>query len=90
MARAWIWDAARSSAKTKVFGAEVAREIRSAAALGDEADFVSARKGFGGKCQFDVQDWQSLRRTARAFNALVCSILSSVEGSSPVRGSLLF
>ncbi len=29
----------------KVFGAEVARVMRSAAARGDEADFVSARKG---------------------------------------------
>lgn len=30
----------------KVFGAEVARWIRSAAARGEEADLVSARKGF--------------------------------------------
>ena len=30
----------------KVFEADVARVIRSAAARGDEADLVSARKGF--------------------------------------------
>jgi hypothetical protein len=35
----------RSSVKIKVLGAEVARVIRSMAARGEEADFVSARKG---------------------------------------------
>jgi hypothetical protein len=44
--RAWICGVERSSAKMKVFGAEVARWIRSAAARGEEADLVSARKGF--------------------------------------------
>lgn len=35
--------------KRKVFGAEVARVTRSAAARGEVADFESARKGYG-KC----------------------------------------
>jgi hypothetical protein len=43
--RAWIWGVERSSAKMKVFGAEVALVMRSAAARGEDADFVSARKG---------------------------------------------
>lgn len=44
--RAWICGVDRSSAKMKVFGAEVARWTRSAAARGEVADLVSARKGF--------------------------------------------
>jgi hypothetical protein len=35
-----------SSVKMNVFGAEVARVMRSTAARGDEADLVSARKGW--------------------------------------------
>lgn len=34
----------------KVFGAEVARVTRSAAARGEVADFESARKGYGNAC----------------------------------------
>ena len=40
-----IWGVERSSAKMKVLGAEVALVMRSAAARGEEADFVRARKG---------------------------------------------
>jgi len=50
LARDWIWGAWRSSAKMKVFGAEVARVMRSAAARGEEADLVRARKGCS--CQY--------------------------------------
>jgi TPP-dependent pyruvate/acetoin dehydrogenase alpha subunit len=49
LARDWIWGAWRSSAKMKVFGAEVARVMRSAAARGEEADLVRARKGCSGQ-----------------------------------------
>ena len=41
-----IWGAWRSSAKMNVFGAEVARVMRSAAARGEVADLVRARKGW--------------------------------------------
>lgn len=37
-----VW---RSSAKTKVFGDDVARAMRSAAARGEVADFERAKKG---------------------------------------------
>lgn len=46
--RAWIWGFSRSSANTKVPGAEVARLMRSAAARGDVADLLRIRKGYGG------------------------------------------
>lgn len=46
-ARACICGVWRSSVKMKVFGAEVARVTRSAAARGEVADFESARKGYG-------------------------------------------
>lgn len=45
-ARAWICGVWSSSVKMKVFGAEVARVTRSAAARGEVADFESARKGY--------------------------------------------
>ena len=44
--RAWTWGVWRSSAKTKVFGAEVARVTRSAAARGEVADLERARNGY--------------------------------------------
>lgn len=43
---AWICGVWSSSAKTKVFGAEVARVMRSAAARGDVADLERARNGY--------------------------------------------
>jgi hypothetical protein len=46
LARDWICGAESSSAKMKVLGAVVARVMRSAAARGEEADLVSARKGY--------------------------------------------
>ncbi len=45
LVRAWIFGERRSSVKMKVFGAEVARVMRSMAARGEDADFVRARKG---------------------------------------------
>lgn len=45
-ARAWIWGVWRSSVKRKVFGAEVARVTRSAAARWEVADLESARNGW--------------------------------------------
>lgn len=43
--RDWICGVESSSAKINVLGEDVARVIRSAAARGDEAVLVSARKG---------------------------------------------
>jgi hypothetical protein len=51
--RVWICGAPRSSLKMKVLGAEVARMMRSAAARGEEADLVSAKKGW--RCQHEVR-----------------------------------
>jgi hypothetical protein len=45
--RDWIWGVERSSLKTKVLGALVAWVMRDAAARGEEADLVRARKGCG-------------------------------------------
>lgn len=70
----------------KVFGAEVARWMRSAAARGEEADLVSARKGYMFKMNLSVVERKSrrLRLTSRALRALVCSIFQTcvlVRGS---------
>lgn len=55
LARAWICGVSKSSAKMKVFAAEVVRTTRSAAARGELADLLRARKGCyvvsdGGMC----------------------------------------
>lgn len=46
--RAWIWGVLRRGEKMKVFGAEVARWMRSMAAVGEVADLESRRKGCAG------------------------------------------
>lgn len=46
--RDWICGVVRSSAKTKVWGCEVARVIRSAAARGEVADLERARNCWAG------------------------------------------
>ena len=58
----------------KVFGALVAREMRSAAARGEVADFVRARKGYDGKYRACIQERRLAGLTSRAFKAFVCSI----------------
>lgn len=46
--RAWICGVERRGEKIKVFGAEVARWMRSMAAVGEVADLERARKGCDG------------------------------------------
>jgi uncharacterized membrane protein len=82
--RAWTCGVWRSSVKMKVFGAEVARVTRSAAARGEVADFESARKGYGNVC-IDMSVivergfvYHQGSHTSKAFNALVCSMVLSV------------
>jgi hypothetical protein len=61
----------------KVLGWEVALLMRSAAARGDEADFVRARKGCRGSALEGrgAQPFDGRAQTSKAFRALVCSIL---------------
>lgn len=48
--RAWMGDVWRRGEKMKVFWAEVARWMRSIAAVGEVADLERARKGCRGVC----------------------------------------
>lgn len=68
-----------------VFGAEVAREMRSAAARGEVADLVSAKKGYtigeqgAGWDTIDViMPMAMTKPTSRALRAFACSILETV------------
>lgn len=84
-ARDWMAGVSRSSAKRKVFGAEVARVTRSTAARGDEADLESARNGYGKSERRPCK--QTIRgRTSRALRALVCSMVGKSVRRAASRG----